>query len=1229
MSISHKITFKKESKTSFWILIIFTIISFICLWYFTQKYATRVDDQYSANQIQTHLIEKTKQLEILFEALNFDEENAEISLNTLLEIKTKVDCELFFIKEHSVKYWTTNLISIEGLTIENQPILKLNSGWFKSVNLTYGSQTLIALIPIKIEYNYKNEFLTESFNAAFNINSYYDISLSQGDHNIWDKNEGFLFSIHRVSGQDIQNNQSFVLFVLFHVLLILLLIIIKKLYEKFANFIKPKWLRPLFIIADVFIIWGLINYLKSPHILFDSALYSPFAFADQSHTSIASYFTNVVLLLYLIYVLFTKRFFLDVIFAKSKYFGSILLLFLLAFGVIFFERAAISLFKNSVLTFQFGQDFISNPGISTLIFLILSILSLSLFLIAQAFIIELKKLAFSKKFIIILSLLLSAVFIISFYYISSYYIYVSLFLLLLLISLWWMGDSKLNAIQLMFYLVLFSVYMSVLSAIILDEKEITNRKILAEKLVGNRDPMAEYEFIAIEKLIYDDPEIVSKIDLPLNDSIEDLLIQKIDNYFSKGSWKKYTAYITICDSVKILNIQPDEYLINCSDYFRGFIADFGEKGSSGSLVHLKSGTLNNAYIASFNFESKNNSFPEKKIFVELISEFIPEGVGYTELFADESYEIKGKDIINYSFAKYNEDQLIYKFGSYFYSISFSEYLDNTEESEMFDRNGFNHLVYTYGDGNSLIISRPLRKFWDRIAPFSYFFILFSLFVLAYSILINLSPRVFNSPLSFKKRIQFSFTGIILFSFLVIGTVSMFYFVDINNNKNKEILSEKAHSVLVELEHKLSSESSLPVEMNEYLNSLLTKFSLVFFSDINLYDLEGRMIATSRPRIIDEGLISPLINPEAYRVLTEKKKMLFIQNESIGEYKYLSAYIPFRNSENQLIAYLNLPYFARQSEIQKEITTFLVALVNIYLLFFVLAIIIALFISRNMSRPLELIRASIGKLKLGETNEKINWQRQDEIGSLINEYNWMIDELSKSADLLAKSERESAWREMAKQVAHEIKNPLTPMKLSVQYLKKSWDDKSPNWDEQLERFSNTIVQQIDTLSEIASAFSDFAKMPKKKTEAVDIEDVIRKSMDLFKEHKNLKITFDFQIKGLFVSGDKNQLLRVFNNLIKNSIQAVESKKNGEINIELKTQIGKCLFSIKDNGVGIPTDRTEKIFSPNFTTKSSGMGMGLSIVKNIVLGSGGKIWFESEENVGTTFYIQFPIYMKEKK
>lgn len=1207
-------------------LFLLLLICFLSLWYFSEKYAKKLDDNYSAACIQKNLLRITSLLDSSIKNIETSARLEKVSFEKLMKEKEICGCEFFYLNGDTIKYWTTNLIDIENYNIEHYPIIKLNNGWYKSKVVQNADYKIIGLIPIKFEYKFNNKFLKESFNNELKVNSYYNIALTQGEFNVWENDGKFLFSIESNEQKQISKSQVYVLFVLFHLVLLLLLIIAKTSYQVFRNYFKHKWTYPIIVIVDVCIIWSLIYLINSPQLLFNSFLYSGEKVSGQLQSYIGTYFTNTVLLLFLVYLLITKRVLVEYIFLNPKI--RVVFLFVLnIFCILFFERSIIDIFKNSSLSYQFGQDFITNPGLTIIYFLILSMHSLGLFWLIQSMVIELKDVKIEKINFMILGIIFTTALIVLTYFFTFNFLYTILLFAFLLFTMWLMNVKKYSAIQLVFYIMIFSIYMSLVSSEILKEKEIKERKLLAENLLIVKDTLAEKEYPEIEKNIYKDTLLLYELNQSLSDSIEEIITKKIKSHFLTGAWKNYTSYIVICDNTKVLDVQPEDYLINCYEYFKDLIENYSDS-RIGSLIHLESNDLNNSYITHLTFDLNNDGSKDIHIYVELISEFIPEGVGYAELVTDESYNVKSNKIINYSFAKYIKDELVYKFGSYSFDMDFSQYENLISKSNEFGLGGYSHLVYGNESGDKIIISSPQRSSWEKIAPFSYFFILFSLVVLIFTAISDFPLKVFNLPLSFRKRIQLSFTGIIFFSFLVIGYVTLFYLFEINNNKNKEILNEKAHSVLVELEHKLSNETNLTADMTDYLNTLLNKFSLVFFSDINLYNLEGRLIATSRSRVVNEGLISPLIHPQAYRILNENKKLLFIQDESIGKYNYLSAYLPFRNSTNQKIAYLNLPYFARQSEIQKEITTFLVALVNIYLLFFIIAIIITLIISRNMSMPLELIRTRIAELRIGEINKKINWKRKDELGSLINEYNRMIDELSKSANLLAKSERESAWREMAKQVAHEIKNPLTPMKLSVQYLKKKWEEKTPGWEEQLDRFSTTIIQQIDTLSEIATAFSDFAKMPQKKTEHVDIKDVIYKSTGIFKEHEHVKIEFNPGPDKFLIIGDKNQLIRMFNNLIKNSIQAFGDKKNGKINIKIKKTPDTYLISVKDNGIGIPSERAERIFSPSFTTKTSGMGLGLSIVKSIVLDTGGKIWFESINNKGTTFYIEFPTIKVEK-
>ncbi|MDO9614372.1 MAG: HAMP domain-containing sensor histidine kinase, partial [Bacteroidota bacterium] len=325
----------------------------------------------------------------------------------------------------------------------------------------------------------------------------------------------------------------------------------------------------------------------------------------------------------------------------------------------------------------------------------------------------------------------------------------------------------------------------------------------------------------------------------------------------------------------------------------------------------------------------------------------------------------------------------------------------------------------------------------------------------------------------------------------------------------------------------------------------------------------------------------------------------------------------------------LPYFTREDELKQGISTFVVAFINLYLILFLASVIVAVILSNKITLPLSLIREKLKGIQLGKKNEQINYEAGDEIGALVKEYNRKVDELAESAELLAKSERELAWREMAKQVAHEIKNPLTPMKLNIQYLQRAKAEGREHYDDFFERVTKNLIEQIDTLSGIATEFSNFAQIPKAKNEVFDLLEVLRKVCDLFEPNQNLCFSFELNnLKEVLIFADKEQLSRAFLNLIKNSIQAIPSDQNGEIRIEVEMDELVAHIAISDNGSGINEEALEHLFEPNFTTKTSGMGLGLSIVKNIVNNFGGKVWYETELEKGTTFFIEIPVYKNGK-
>jgi nitrogen fixation/metabolism regulation signal transduction histidine kinase len=258
------------------------------------------------------------------------------------------------------------------------------------------------------------------------------------------------------------------------------------------------------------------------------------------------------------------------------------------------------------------------------------------------------------------------------------------------------------------------------------------------------------------------------------------------------------------------------------------------------------------------------------------------------------------------------------------------------------------------------------------------------------------------------------------------------------------------------------------------------------------------------------------------------------------------------------------------------------------------------------------------------NEKLEYQHNDEIGQLVNQYNLMVEKLSESADLLAQSERETAWKQMARQVTHEIKNPLTPMKLTIQQLQRMQELNPEAFNEYFKKSSQMLIDQIEHLSNIATSFSDFAKMPETHQEQVDIYERLEQVVELFRNNnEEVAIQYETQIGKAFVIADKEQLTQVFNNLLKNAIQAVPGHKKGLIQIITSVNNKRVCIEFRDNGTGIAPEIQDKLFTPNFTTKTSGMGLGLAIAKNIVTSNRGDIWFTTHADHGTSFFVEFPL------
>ena len=470
----------------------------------------------------------------------------------------------------------------------------------------------------------------------------------------------------------------------------------------------------------------------------------------------------------------------------------------------------------------------------------------------------------------------------------------------------------------------------------------------------------------------------------------------------------------------------------------------------------------------------------------------------------------------------------------------------------------------------------------------------------------------------------------IFSFVVIGITTILFFISRYHSNNREKLSRTIHVMENELRGAIDTASISENRFNSFenvshdkLEEIINNVSNIHAADINLYDLNGDLRVSSLPLPYDKGIVSEKMDPVAYYHLSKLNDVQFFQEQKIGSLKYLSNYLPVRNQSGKEYAYLNIPYFESQSKLQDEISNFLVTIINLNAFIFLVAGIIALFITNRITRSFSLISDKMKQINLETTNEEIVWKRKDEIGDLVNEYNKMVKKLDESAGKLAKSEREGAWREMARQVAHEIKNPLTPMKLNLQYLQMAIDNNSPEVKNISLYVAGILLEQIEHLSQIASDFAQFANIGNTKNQLFDVNKILENIITLYATNDEIIINADLHSNEILVEADKTQVNRLFTNLLQNAVQSVPDYRDVLIEIKSILSDNKVLISIKDNGNGIPKTMHSKIFTPNFTTKTSGTGLGLAMCKGIVEKLNGRIWFETEEDEWTCFFVEIPV------
>lgn len=1145
---------------------------------------------------------------------------------------------IFIFQYDSMLFWSNNTIPFDLQLLDTTKpttLLQLKNGYYLCKFHKSKQKTTVALALLKFNYPYHNQYLISNFYKDLSLDKNTLISTEKGNFNIFSSHGDFLCALQFTDlawDESVENYLSFFLFVIgifvFFAFLhqIFIHFLLKKLNIYFAILIQ---ICLITILRIVLYQTGFPDYIES-HEFFKPSLYAH----SNLLSSLGDLTINILLSLYFAYLLFA--FFKP---AKIKIKYKIPLSISIFTGIIILISSALllhwvieligSIIINSSISFQISNIFALNIysyiGFAVIFFILFACYLL------QSFIVNIFISILQNKKIIFLTWFCFQIIFLSYYFQynkSNLPLMAGLQIISTIILLYEINQFALFSYKkLISFIILFALFSTIALNKFNKTKENEFRKLLALKISTEQDVIAESLFDDVyQKIIADTFFLNQYFESQQN---EEEIVKRSLSYFN-GFWDKYNKQIWICKPYQKLIIQPNNVEIPCDTLFQNMINEGGKPTISSHLFYLRNNSINNNYIAIIDLakyiKKPNQKVYPYKIYIELYSKYIPRELGYPELLIDQKVnqrQFSG----SYSYAKYKNHELVMNYGQYFYSITDYEYFPSQQDYLFFNRDNYNHLYYKVDSNYALIISKRLETYFNAIAPFSYLFIFYFLIIHILLALQWLTGNIKIAIFNLSTKIQLSLVIIIVLSFLFIGSMSVYYIINLYENKNISAITEKAHSVMIELEQKFAGREELNYKVTDYLNSLLLKFQNIFFTDIHVFNPQGKLLGTSKPQIFEDGLISTRMNIIAFQAMKLEQKSFFIQKENIGKLRYSSVYIPLRNNSNKIIAFINLPYFGKQSELKNEISEFIVSFINIYVLLIAIAVLIALLISNQITLPLQLLRQSFGNINLNKTNQKIQWDKKDEIGVLIAEYNRMIDELAMSAELLAKSERESAWREMAKQVAHEIKNPLTPMKLSVQHLQKAWNDKPEKWDERLEKFTQTMIAQIDALSRIATEFSNFAKMPVAQFEKIELIKFIKDISALYVQYEQIKVVFEPKMQECYIKSDNKQLVSVFNNLFKNSIQASSADKELLINIQIEENKEFCTIHFTDNGCGIPEELHPKIFSPNFTTKSGGMGLGLAMVKSIIENAGGFISFKSGINQGTTFEIKLPVSKKQ--
>lgn len=1165
-------------------------------------------------------------------------------------------------------FWNTSQVQPEELQTsleDGQRFMKLKNGYYEVITRKVKSevghaQYLVGVIPVRLEYAIRNNYLVSHFYHKEELGEEYSIlgerpALMVPEHIILPVDNGqgqTLFFLDYNSGMHVHhpNNLSVLLRVLGCICVLIFLNLFATLLAKTTN--------PLYGFLFLFlIVFGLrvLSYVYPfPFNLKELNIFDPRIYAkDEIFYSLGDLLINVLLTFWMILFFREHVKTINPPVLKKRWAQSVVII-IASLILYIVEQFLADLIQSLVIDSKISFD-VTNPFslteysivYSIIGFMVLGFISFSFLFFSQIInylLNELTNFQYRTKYI-----WLAAVGIIWLLFRIHdpelpFSVTMVIWLLVYIVLLDFLADrfeSSMATVPFLFWLFLLTITTSGALVHYNNHKELYARQKLAEDLSKQKDPYLEMLLNDVGKKIEHD-EVIQyffqdrSARTHRKAAFDDLILQK---YF-QGYLSRFKVNIYAYDENGTSLFSGDT--VSLLTFNRQI---FTESESSPALVpgndlyYYEHSYNDYGYIAKKEFHNAGG-----EVTGWLVYTLAPKPVSndrlYPELLVEGDMTDPGREYAGaYSFAVYDKGILVSNNNDFPFPIRLYTHDLPAADVTVKSIKGYSELIYRATPEKVVIVVKENRMFVEFITLFAYMFCLFLLIVVVYKafdLLIKARMRISNLRalinISIRKKVHGTIIFVVIFSFLILGITTIKFFIYRSEMQNRERLSRTMREVAKDVEKVFENQRDLDQVGDIYDSELLKKLSTSLSDianeralDINIYDRDGNLQLTTQPMMTDKGLISKKIDPQAYYSLFRLEQIQFIHTEYIGVMPFLSGYMPLRNHDtHEVIAYLNVPYFATQTELNQQISNFLVALINFNAFIFLIAGMVALLITNSITRSFSLVTEKLRHVNLGQRNDEIEWDKDDEIGALVKEYNKMVRKLEVSAVRLAKSEREGAWREMARQVAHEIKNPLTPMKLSIQYLQRAIAGDSPNVKELSRKVAGTLVEQIEHLSNIASDFSAFARIGEPNNEEVLLNEVLYSLTSLYQGHEDCEVTYIQPQQDFYVFADKTQMNRLFTNLLLNAIQAIPEDRKGQIVVRLQlTADSSVIVCVSDNGEGISTEVQSRIFVPNFTTKSSGTGLGLAMCKNIAEQARGEIWFETKLNEGTTFYVKLPL------